>query len=537
MQSKSDAELLRDYAENNSEAAFRELMHRYGDFVYSAALRQVENPEAARDVTQTVFTDLARKAGTLHADTILVGWLCRGARLAALEQLRGDRRRQHRERQAMEVRESASEDSNDWEVIRPVLDEAIASLGNEDRDALLLRFFRNESLLTVGRALGVSEDAAQKRVSRALDKVRGFLNGRGITTTAAALSIALAANAIQMAPGDLCASLTTAVLSEVTASKSGGLISKLLTITKMKQAIAILGSTAVAVCLVYQLLVTQHRLRAAQASAERQAAEIQALRASNEQFAGQANELSRLRDEAKDVLRLRAEIARLRVEQAALKKLAAQMPSPETNSQQKEPSILIGAKFICIPTRELANVIWATAPNGGSELMDDHEVRSMLEALKKIDGAELLGESRIQTASGAPASLSSTQQIPWDGTNVDVGETLHIDPHYSTNSNVITLALSAELTCLVDASIQQDESQRVLRTTTITNSATVVNGQSILLREDLKDQGHLIGFTNTAAGLKSLLVVVTPNLINEDGSIHRLERLIKRQEITGPAAR
>src|SRR5437016_4868933 len=102
MQSKSDTELLRDYAENNSEAAFREVMGRYADFVYSAALRQVENPEAARDVTQTVFTDLARKAGSLHADTIVIGWLCRAARLAALDQLRRERRRQHRERQAME---------------------------------------------------------------------------------------------------------------------------------------------------------------------------------------------------------------------------------------------------------------------------------------------------------------------------------------------------------------------------------------------------------------------------------------------------
>src|SRR6185503_9621717 len=110
MQSKSDTELLRDYAVSGSEAAFRELMRRYADFVYSAALRQVENPEAARDVTQIVFTDLARKAGSLGADIILVSWLCRSARLAALDQLRRERRRQHRERQAMEERQGVSED-------------------------------------------------------------------------------------------------------------------------------------------------------------------------------------------------------------------------------------------------------------------------------------------------------------------------------------------------------------------------------------------------------------------------------------------
>src|SRR5437868_4767291 len=123
MQSKSDIELLRDYAANKCEGAFAELVRRHADFVYSAALRQMGNAEAARDVAQIVFTDLARKAGSLPARTVLIGWLCRAARLAALDQLRRERRRLHRERQAMEFRENASEHSNDWESIRPVIDE------------------------------------------------------------------------------------------------------------------------------------------------------------------------------------------------------------------------------------------------------------------------------------------------------------------------------------------------------------------------------------------------------------------------------
>src|SRR5436190_7927526 len=120
MQTISDADLLRDYAQNSSEAAFGEIVRRYSDFVYSAVLRQVENQEAARDVSQTVFSDLARKAGSLHKNTVLIGWLCRGARLAALEQLRRDRRRLYRERLAMDLRESSSEVANDWESIRRV---------------------------------------------------------------------------------------------------------------------------------------------------------------------------------------------------------------------------------------------------------------------------------------------------------------------------------------------------------------------------------------------------------------------------------
>ena len=187
MQTKSDADLLREYAVNRSEAAFGEIVQRYADFVYSAALRQVGNAEQARDVAQTVFVDLARKAGSLRANILLIGWLCQGARLAALEQLRKDRRRQQRERQAMDLLDPSPDDPNDWNTVRPALDEAIASLGHEDRDALLLRFFRNESLASVGAMLGVSEDAAQKRVSRALGRLREFLAERGIHTTAAAL--------------------------------------------------------------------------------------------------------------------------------------------------------------------------------------------------------------------------------------------------------------------------------------------------------------------------------------------------------------
>src|SRR5438552_18901289 len=150
MQTMTDAELLRDYAANQSEAAFGEIVRRYADFVYSAALRQVGSPESARDVAQIVFTDLARKARSLNANTVLIGWLAHAARLAALEQRRRDRRRLHRERQAMEWHEPPSEVANDWDAVRRLLDEAIASLGNEDRNALLLRFFKNESLTSVG---------------------------------------------------------------------------------------------------------------------------------------------------------------------------------------------------------------------------------------------------------------------------------------------------------------------------------------------------------------------------------------------------
>ncbi len=456
--SKSDTELLRDYGVNKSEAAFGEIVRRYADFVYSAALRQTGNPEPARDVAQIVFTDLARKADSLPASTLLIGWLCHGARLAALDQRRRDRRRLHRERQAMEWHGPSSEVANDWGEIRPVLDEALASLGDEDRNALLLRFFKNENLTSVGMTLGVSEDAAQKR-------------------------------------------------------------------TNMKTAIITLALAGGIAGLAYQQLNTQRLLRSARASADQQAEEIRGLRAANEQLVSQTNELKTLREEARDVLRLRAEVARLRQEQAALKRTAAQIAQAETNDLPKteERPIRITAKFISIPTENLKGSGWVKTPNGGVELMDGAQIR----ALEKMEGIEILSSPRVQTANGVEASVSVTQQVPVGGTNANVGTTLNVNPHYSTNSSTITLDLSAALSRIVDTSLQQDESQRDLQITTITNSVTISDGQSILLRGDLTDEGRVIGSTNQIAGPKSLLVVLMPQILHEDGTYFRLERSIK----------
>src|SRR5262245_44342719 len=125
MRLNTDAELLREYSSSRSESAFGEIVRRYADLVYSAAVRQVGDEEQARDVAQTVFLALARKAGSLSKDTLLIGWLFRGTRLAALQQLRTDRRRLQRERHAMEWADHSTDAAVDWTAVRPVLDEAI----------------------------------------------------------------------------------------------------------------------------------------------------------------------------------------------------------------------------------------------------------------------------------------------------------------------------------------------------------------------------------------------------------------------------
>ena len=279
MQAKSDAQLLREYALRQNEAAFREIIVRHTDVVYSSALRQVTSPDLARDVAQSVFADLARKAQSLartfDESASLLGWLYRSTRFAALTLLRDERRRQARERQAMEDFDPAPQSAPDWKRVRPVLDEAMADLSNEDRDAVLLRFFKNQDFRAVGVALGVSDDAAQKRVSRAVEKLRAYLAQRGVTTTAAALSTSLSANAVQIAPAGLAASLTSASLASAAAGTgTTTTLFKLMAMTKIKA--GLIGAVVVASVVTPLVIQHQAKLRAENQSLRAQVAQLNA---------------------------------------------------------------------------------------------------------------------------------------------------------------------------------------------------------------------------------------------------------------------
>ena len=148
-------QLLAEYARNGSDAAFRELVTRYVDLVYSTALRLVEgDTHRAEDVAQTVFVDLARLARTLSHEVMPGGWLHRHTCFVAANTLRGERRRQFRERQAVEMNVLQTNSGADFSQVAPLLDEAINELGETDRTAILLRFFEQHDFRSVGQALG-----------------------------------------------------------------------------------------------------------------------------------------------------------------------------------------------------------------------------------------------------------------------------------------------------------------------------------------------------------------------------------------------
>jgi RNA polymerase sigma factor (sigma-70 family) len=223
--SQSDSELLQRYVAERAEPAFAELVRRHIDLVFFAALRLAEGDRSlAEDVTQDVFTDLARKATRLTTHTSLVGWLYTSTRYCARDALRSDRRRHIREQQAFAMNQLLQpEPSLDWEQLRPLLDDAMHSLNESDRQAVLLRFFNRLPLAEVGARLAVSENTARMRVDRALDKLRGHLAKRGFTSTAAVLATMLSNHAVQSAPMGLAATVTTAAVAVGATTAAGGL--------------------------------------------------------------------------------------------------------------------------------------------------------------------------------------------------------------------------------------------------------------------------------------------------------------------------
>ena len=239
-----DMALLREYASRRSDDAFAELVSRRVNFVHSAALRQVGNPQLAEEVTQAVFIILAQKAGKISDKTILTGWLFRTTRFAALAQMRAEAKRRQREQEAHmqnELQSSATDEA--WDQIAPLLDEALARLGEGDRRAILLRFFDNKSLAEVGTALGLGEDTARKRVSRALEKLRKIFAKRGVASTTAIIAGVISANSVQAAPVGLATTITaTAVKGSAGAVSTLTLVKgtlKIMTYAKIKFAVSI----------------------------------------------------------------------------------------------------------------------------------------------------------------------------------------------------------------------------------------------------------------------------------------------------------
>jgi RNA polymerase sigma factor (sigma-70 family) len=304
-------ELVREYASCGSEEAFATLVSRHINMVYSVALRHVGNPHSAQDVTQAVFIVLARKCRSLRRETILSGWLFQTARLTAANFLRTETRRIRREQGAsMESNLNEGAD-NAWKQIAPLLNDAIASLDEKDRDAIVLRYIQGQSLKEVGTALGASEDAAKKRVSRAVEKLRIFFGRRGVTVSGAVLTGCIAAKSVEAAPAGLAVAVAAMALNGTALTVSTSTLVKgtlkVMAWTKVKVAVAA-GVAALVAVQSYEIASQNKQLASLREQASTQNANPEAEPA---QMGGQ--ELEQLRVDntnlSNDILRLREQLA------------------------------------------------------------------------------------------------------------------------------------------------------------------------------------------------------------------------------------
>jgi len=244
MQALDDIALLREFAEHDSELAFAEIVARHVGKVYSVALRHTRNPHQAEDITQAVFVIFARKARSFSRRVVLSGWLYQTARLTAVTFIRGEIRRAQREQEAIMQTSTNANEPDFWPQIAPLLDEALAGLGEKDRNAVVLRFFDGKSMKDVGSALGGSEDAAKMRVNRAVEKLRSFFSIRGVALSGAAIVGTVSANSVQAAPAGLAKSATFIAMAKgsMTTASISTLVKgtmKIMTWIKVKTAIGV----------------------------------------------------------------------------------------------------------------------------------------------------------------------------------------------------------------------------------------------------------------------------------------------------------
>lgn len=345
---ETDLELLNQYAQDGVESAFAEIVRRHVNLVYSAALRQVRSPQLAEEVAQSVFTDLAWNATGLASDTILTAWLYQVTRRTAIDVVRRESRRQLREQIATEMN-LMNATAEDWTQIEPLLDEAMEALDATDRTAVLLRYFENQSFREVGAKLGTTDDAAQKRVSRAVERLREFFSKQGVAVGASGLVAVISANAVQAAPAGLALTISTASTIGATSAVAAttATVTKVIAMTTLQKSLIATAIVVAAGAGIYQ---------ARQASQLRQANEV--LEEKRADLALQNESLQREREDASNRL--------------ALASVSA--PKPENSSEVLKLRGKVGAL-----QQTLSSISATNGPKSGlAKMMSDPAMRDYI---------------------------------------------------------------------------------------------------------------------------------------------------------------
>jgi RNA polymerase sigma factor (sigma-70 family) len=238
---RKDFAFLRQFAREGDQSAFGALMRRHLDLVFGTALRKVGDEGAAQEVAQNVFMALARKAWRFSPEDSIPAWLHRTTVLESKQWLRGELRRRRREQTAAQLGTTMKtpDEQPAIRALMPLLDEALLSLREKDRTALLLRFYEQRSLREVGNSIGVGEDAAQKRVASAVDRLVLFFQRRGFRTAGSAVAVAALKQAVSAAPASVANSVVQGVLHSAPPAVSGltALLARMVALPKAQAAV------------------------------------------------------------------------------------------------------------------------------------------------------------------------------------------------------------------------------------------------------------------------------------------------------------
>lgn len=324
----SDAELLRRFAGGRNQDAFTELVKRHLSLVYSAALRQVRSPQLAEEVAQSVFADLARDAGKLKPDAVVVAWLHLVTRRTAVDVIRKESRRQLREQIAVGMNAMNTTEAT-WPHIEPLLDEAVSALDETDRAAVLLRYFENKSLREVGAQLGVSEGAAQKRLSRAVEQLREYFGKRKVAVGASGLIVLISANAVQAAPVALITTISAAGIAACATTTATATVTatKVIAMTTLQKTIVGAAVAAAVGTGVYETRQASTYRAQAETLQQQQAPLVEQVQQLQQERAEASNQIAALTEEVERLSGNKSELLRLRAETSRLRNAAASTPT------------------------------------------------------------------------------------------------------------------------------------------------------------------------------------------------------------------
>ena len=353
MDAQTDAQLLRAYAERRSDAAFAELVRRHIDLVHSAARRMVGDAHLAEDVTQATFLALAKSAAQLTVRAVLAGWLHRTAQNIAAQTVRTDVRRRAREQEAAAMNELlATSPEADWEQIAPHLDAALGELSEPERDAVMLRYFQRQSARDMAQTLGISDEAAQKRVSRAVDRLRELFAKRGVTVGTGGLAVVISANAVQAAPVGLALTIATAAALTATTLVSTATVTatKAIAMTALQKTIVTATIAVLAGAGIYEARQALRLRDQVQTLLQQQAPLVNQVAQLNHALIEATNRLEALLDDNERLNRNTAELLKLRGQAGLLRRQA--LESANLNRESVFQGQTLGAWLTSLDTLE-----------------------------------------------------------------------------------------------------------------------------------------------------------------------------------------